>query len=311
MVETFFDLDDLETAVAAIRAVSALPIVALMTFDADGRDARRRVRGEAAGERLHELDVAAFGANHGAGPAAALTALAEMSGDGRVLAALPNVGLASLSGQRIVFPHATPSTSASSPRRRVSSAPASSAAAAARRRRRSPRSASAVDGGLAPAAELRGSLLVRMREEATRPAEESTPTGLARLLDEGTFVVSVQLNPPLGANPEASSRPRAPCATRARRVRRRERQPTRPRAHERDHGVGRDRAVHVGIETIPHLTPRDMTVIGLESILLGAHAEGVRNILAITGDPPEVGDYPGWTACTRSTRSASSSCSHG
>jgi methionine synthase / methylenetetrahydrofolate reductase(NADPH) len=48
-----------------------------------------------------------------------------------------------------------------------------------------------------------------------------------------------------------------------------------------------------GIETIPHLTPRDMTVMGLQSALLGAHAEGVRNILAVTGDPPEVGDYPG------------------
>jgi homocysteine S-methyltransferase len=36
-----------------------------------------------------------------------------------------------------------------------------------------------------------------------------------------------------------------------------------------------------------------MTITGLESILLGAHAEGVRNILAVTGDPPEAGDYPG------------------
>ena len=44
---------------------------------------------------------------------------------------------------------------------------------------------------------------------------------------------------------------------------------------------------------MPHLTTRDWTVLGLESILLGAHAEGVRNVLAITGDPPEVGDYPG------------------
>jgi homocysteine S-methyltransferase len=33
--------------------------------------------------------------------------------------------------------------------------------------------------------------------------------------------------------------------------------------------------------------------MGLESMLLGAHAEGVRNVLAVTGDPPEVGDYPG------------------
>jgi homocysteine S-methyltransferase len=47
------------------------------------------------------------------------------------------------------------------------------------------------------------------------------------------------------------------------------------------------------IETIPHLTTRDWSVMGLESMLLGAHAEGVRNVLAITGDPPEVGDYPG------------------
>jgi homocysteine S-methyltransferase len=33
--------------------------------------------------------------------------------------------------------------------------------------------------------------------------------------------------------------------------------------------------------------------MGLQSALLGAHAEGVRNVLAVTGDPPEVGDYPG------------------
>ena len=48
-----------------------------------------------------------------------------------------------------------------------------------------------------------------------------------------------------------------------------------------------------GVETIPHLTPRDTTIAGLESLLLGAHAEGVRNILSVTGDPPEAGDYPG------------------
>ena len=49
----------------------------------------------------------------------------------------------------------------------------------------------------------------------------------------------------------------------------------------------------VGIETIPHLTPRDSSIAGLESQLLGAHAEGIRNVLAVTGDPPHVGDYPG------------------
>src|SRR5256714_6600712 len=47
------------------------------------------------------------------------------------------------------------------------------------------------------------------------------------------------------------------------------------------------------IESIPHLTTRDWSVMGLESMLLGAHSEGVRNVLAMKGEPPEVGDYPG------------------
>jgi len=107
VVETFYDLDELETAIAAIRSVSALPLVALLTFDAQG-ETLAGVKAEDAAARLRPLGLAAYGANHGAGPAAALTALARMGGDGAVLAALPNVGLASMSGQRIVFPHATP-----------------------------------------------------------------------------------------------------------------------------------------------------------------------------------------------------------
>jgi homocysteine S-methyltransferase len=47
----------------------------------------------------------------------------------------------------------------------------------------------------------------------------------------------------------------------------------------------------VGLETIPHVTPRDTSIMGLQSALLGAHAEGIRAVLAVTGDPPTVGDY--------------------
>src|SRR4051812_23439044 len=107
MIETFYDLDEIELAIGAVRSVSSLPIVALMTFDEDG-ETLAGVTAAEAGERLRGLGLAAIGANHGAGPASALAALAAMQSNGTVLAALPNVGLASLAGSRVVYPHATP-----------------------------------------------------------------------------------------------------------------------------------------------------------------------------------------------------------
>jgi homocysteine S-methyltransferase len=48
-----------------------------------------------------------------------------------------------------------------------------------------------------------------------------------------------------------------------------------------------------GIETIPHLTTRDANLIGLQALLLGGWTVGgVRNVLAVTGDPPTLGDHP-------------------
>jgi homocysteine S-methyltransferase len=286
-VETFSDLADLERAVAALRSVSTLPIVALMTFDSAG-DTLSGVSAARAAERLRTLDVAAFGANHGAGPTAALRALTEMGGDAP-LAVLPNVGLASMSGRRIVFPHATPeyfgefAAQARALGARIiggccGTTPAQIAAIRL-----------AVDENVAPAAPL----LVRERARA-RPAEPTdAPTKLERLLADGAFVVSVQLDPPLGANPEAL------MAT-AHAVRESGKAQfvdvnDNPRARARMSGIMASVAIErfTGVETIPHLTPRDTTLAGLESQLLGAHAEGVRNILSVTGDPPEAGDYPG------------------
>ena len=52
----------------------------------------------------------------------------------------------------------------------------------------------------------------------------------------------------------------------------------------------------IGIETVLHFACRDRNVIGMQSDLLGAWALGLRNVLAITGDPPKLGNYPSATA---------------
>jgi methylenetetrahydrofolate reductase (NADPH) len=47
-----------------------------------------------------------------------------------------------------------------------------------------------------------------------------------------------------------------------------------------------------GVEPICQFTGRDRNRIGLQGDLLGAHALGIHNILALTGDPVKAGDNP-------------------
>jgi homocysteine S-methyltransferase len=53
---------------------------------------------------------------------------------------------------------------------------------------------------------------------------------------------------------------------------------------------------HVGIETTMHFSCRDRNLLAVQADLLGCHAMGVRNILAVTGDPANIGDYPSATS---------------
>ena len=288
LVETFYDLDELQCAIAEVRSASALPIVALLTFDEDAMTLGG-LSAERAAHALATADVAAVGANHGAGPQAALRALERMRSAKKPLAALPNVGLASLAGRRIVFPHATPSyfadfaAHAEELGARIvggccGTTPTEIAAIRA-----------AIDERRRPAAPL----VVREPETAQPAPEPERETTLQRKLRTGEFAISVEIDPPRGGNPQA-------MLELARELKESGHVDVvdvndNPRARARMSGLMASATIErvAGIETIPHLTPRDLSIAGLESALLGAHAEGIRNILAVTGDPPEAGDYPG------------------
>jgi methionine synthase / methylenetetrahydrofolate reductase(NADPH) len=293
MVETFFELDELRLAVAAVREVSSLPIVAQLTFDEDaetlaGLPAREAVAG------LHEAGVVAIGANCGLGPQAALAALADMAteSNGLALTAQPNVGLPSRSAGRLVYPHATPdyfgefAAQARNLGARIiggccGTTPAQIAAIRA-----------AVEAGREP----RVPLLVVERDVAELGgalAGAAEETLLQRKLEAKEWVVSVELDPPKGTNMASmlavAARLKESGAVHEVDIN------DNPMARARLSALMAAATIErtVGIETIPHVTPRDSSIMGLQSQLLGAHAEGVRNILAVTGDPPHVGDYPG------------------
>jgi homocysteine S-methyltransferase len=288
MVETFYDLDEVVDAVEAVRSVSSLPIVALLTFD-ESAETLAGVTAEEAAARLAELDVAAFGANHGAGLLAALAALEQMGKDGKPLAALPNVGLASLAGGRVIYPHATPEYFAEfAAHARDLGAKVIGGCCGT-----TPAEIAAIRAAVEEQRKPRAPLVFDERELVVSLGEEQRETGLQRALRAGEWVVTVQLDPPLGGNSAG--------LVEVARVLRESgavgwvdiNDNATARAGMSSLMISAAIEREAGIETIPHLTTRDWSVMGLESMLLGAHAEGVRNILAITGDPPEVGDYPG------------------
>ncbi|HEV2182066.1 MAG TPA: methylenetetrahydrofolate reductase, partial [Candidatus Acidoferrales bacterium] len=130
------------------------------------------------------------------------------------------------------------------------------------------------------------------REKTRHLASREPDSQLWQKIQSGKFVVSVEIDPPKGTSIDrvleqvkrvmASGKVDAidiNSGTLAR--------------------VGMDALVMAGaleahgVETVPHLTTRDANIIGLQAMLLGAWSiGGVRNVLAITGDPPSLGDHP-------------------
>jgi methionine synthase / methylenetetrahydrofolate reductase(NADPH) len=135
---------------------------------------------------------------------------------------------------------------------------------------------------------------VEAQGSAGTTAVAPPPTGLAVALASGKYVISVEIDPPRSVRIERTIEAARLLKDAGADL-----------VNVSDSAMARVRmgalAVAFGIqhdldlECIVHVTTRDRNLMALESELLGAHALGVRNILALTGDPPRVGDYPSGT----------------
>jgi methionine synthase I (cobalamin-dependent)/5,10-methylenetetrahydrofolate reductase len=125
------------------------------------------------------------------------------------------------------------------------------------------------------------------------PKEEKSR--LSNMLASGKFVKLVELVSPKGISAEkeiAKAKTLHEFGIDAINI------PDGPRASARMSALAMAVQIHskVGIEPVLHIACRDRNIIGMQSDLLGAWALGIRNILAITGDPPKLGNYPDATA---------------
>ena len=114
-------------------------------------------------------------------------------------------------------------------------------------------------------------------------------TCFRRAVEAGEFLVTAEVAPPKGGNPEHMVNMAATLKGRVHAV----------NITDGSRAVMRMSSLTAsvillqhGIEPICQMACRDRNKIGLQADLMGAHALGIRNILALTGDPVKAGDHP-------------------
>ena len=292
-IETIPSLDQARAAVQAIRSVSALPIMVSLTFTEEGTTFYGD-KPEDVVRTLEDWDVTVAGANCSQGPQPMLETVQRMASVAKrlKLSAMPNAGAPALVDGRYVY-LCTPEYMASYARRFIAAGVTvvggccGTTPAHIRNLVRSVRM-------VQPARQVATVVEPAVHKEALPPIPREDKSPLARSIGK-KFVVSVELDPPKGADPGR-------IIDRAQYCKENEIDAINvadgPRASARMSAQSLCvlMQTRVGVDTILHYTCRDRNLLGIQSDLLGAYALGLRNILAITGDPPKLGDYPDATA---------------
>jgi homocysteine S-methyltransferase len=293
VLETFRDVNEIGAAIRAVRGMCDLPIVAQVTTEEDGNSLDGAAP-EAFVPELERLGAQVVGLNCSVGPAAMLETIERMSHVTTVkLSAQPNAGRPrEIEGRHIYL--CSPEYMASYARRFINSGVRLVGGCCGTTPEHIRHITLAVRA-LAPAASspprfARGGD-ARVAAPAVEPVARPEKSRMANCLARGEFVISVELVPPRGFRAEA-------LVDRAKQLRIHGVDlvniPDGPRAGARMSALSAAVLVQqqAGLETILHYACRDRNLLGMQSDLLGAHSMGVRNLLLITGDPPQVGDYP-------------------
>ncbi len=289
MIETQNDLYELREAVRAARAVCDLPVIASMTFTRDDRTLLGDSPGQVA-KLLVGTGADLIGANCSGGPSQLLRVLQKMraAAPEARFCLMPNAGWPEQIAGRIMYSaneeyfaeyaHAFADAGASIIGGCCGSTPEHIAAMREALDSRDPKQPVRLSMGIR-----------RQIEEVSPQVQEQTE--LARRLDAGKFVISVEIDPPRGfgvhkmiagahllaeAGADTINVADSPMA----------------RMRMSPWAVCQLIQREVGVESVLHFPTRGRNILRVQGDLLAAHATGVRNIFVVMGDPTSIGDYP-------------------
>jgi homocysteine S-methyltransferase len=298
-LETMRQPEELRLALQAAKDATGLPVVAMVSFDAFGTMADGTPP-EAMAEKLAGWGADVLGVNCGDGPSGVYEVVERMRAVGLPLAAMPNAGVPRRVEGRFLY-MANPEYFGVYARRllklgvRLLGGCCGTTPDHLRRVANAARMLSHdTDTELS---DNPVGTLAQPTEPAVAPGirvvsrEEKSP--LASKVGR-RFVVSVEVNPPAGLDPQRAVdgaknlvRHGVDVVNIA----------DGPRASARMSNLAlAARLLREGVEPLLHVCCRDRNLLGLLGHILGAHELGVRNLVVITGDPPKMGDYPDCTA---------------
>ena len=295
ILETFQDIREMEQAIKAIKSVSKLPVVAMMTVGEDGKT-RYGVDLADVTAVLTKSEAAVIGLNCTVGPKPMLDFVEQMGKlTDKPLCLMPNAGRPQFTDGRMIY-MSTPEYFSVYTKRFIDrgvrvlggccgTTPGHIGKMANALAMKQTRIQHSINIGVKPVS----------KEPLPEPVPVAEKSSLSAKMLTGQQVVLVEMVPPRSTDitkPLEGANLLKEHHVDAINI------PDGPRATARMTGLALAVLLQnqVGIETVLHYTCRDRNLLGMQSDLLGATAMGIRNILAITGDPPMIGDYPQATA---------------
>ncbi|RJP60982.1 MAG: bifunctional homocysteine S-methyltransferase/methylenetetrahydrofolate reductase [Candidatus Auribacter fodinae] len=298
-LETFTDLRELQIAVETVKKISSdVPVIAHLSVTEDGTSILGATPDQLA-ELAYKLNIDAVGFNCSVGPHHMLKPIEHMKQyKDLVISVHPNAGVPRIIDDRSFY-LTTPEYFTEYARRyllnNVRIVGGCCGIHPEHIKQLKYIVKSVVLGIVAAEEKDQSEISVQGEHPGMEPVPASERSHFAKRLCRGDFVSSVEITPPKGCDPtkviEAARYLKAHGVDAVN-------IPDGPRASAR---MGPQMLAiilerEVKMETIIHYCCRDRNVIGMQSDLLGVAAAGLRNILAITGDPPKLGHYPNATA---------------
>ncbi len=298
VLETFSYLSELIAALRVVRGLTGSVILAHASFTGNGATGDA-ASPEAVATALIDAGADVIGANCADGPNELYQIAERMLGRGAPVSVLPNAGYPKSVDGRMIY-MATPEYFAVFARRflklGVSIVGGCCGTSPDHVRAMSGAVRMMSGGGGYEAPKAARIEVMPPRDEPVEPVPFAERSSLAaRIASDQDFVVSVEVNPPTGLDPQKAidgARMLKAAGVDVINI------ADGPRASVRmsNWSLGLKVAEAVDMECILHVCMRDRNLLGLQSDILAYDSLGLHNLVIITGDPPKMGDYPHATA---------------